>query len=60
MERGEIRGDLPAAFMARSIMGLVHMIGLKWLVWNSSPRAEIGHHLQGEIVRLVLHGLDPR
>jgi len=60
MERGEIRDDIPAAFIARSIMGLVHMIGLKWLVWNSSPRAEVGHHLLGEIVRLVLHGLDKR
>ncbi len=60
MERGEIRDDLPAAFMARSIMGFVHMIGLKWLVWNSSPRAEVGHHLLDEIVSLLLDGLEPR
>lgn len=59
MQRGEIRQDLPAAFMARSIMGLLHMIGLKWLVWNSSPRAEVSHHLLEDVVGLILDGLDP-
>jgi AcrR family transcriptional regulator len=59
MKRGEIRQDLPATFMVRSIMGLLHMIGLKWLVWNSSPRAEVGHHLLRDVVSLILDGLDP-
>lgn len=56
--RGEIRA-LPPAFMARSLMGLHHMIGLKWLVWNSSPNARFPERSLDEVVELVLHGLDP-
>jgi AcrR family transcriptional regulator len=37
VKRGEVR-KLPVPFLARSLMGLNHMIGLKWVVWNSYPR----------------------
>lgn len=56
--RGQLR-ELPASFLVRSLMGCNHMIGLKWLIWNSSPYAEVPHHLLGEAVELILYGLDP-
>lgn len=53
----EIRDDLPVAFVVRSLMGMIHMIGLKWLVWNSSPQAEVsGQHLE-DILKMILFGL---
>ena len=60
MSRGEIRDDLPAAFMVRSIMGVVHMIGLKWLVWNSSPQAELPRQVLEDTIALTISGLAPR
>ena len=50
---------LPVAFLVRSLMGLNHMIGLKWLVWNSSPQAEFPPQLLEDAVDLVLFGLKP-
>ena len=58
VEKGQIR-DLPVVFTVRSLMGFNHMIGLKWMVWNSSPQAELPKQLLGEAVRIVLDGLDP-
>lgn len=56
--RGEIR-DLPPAFLARALMGFNHMIGLKWLVWNTSPHAKIPRQLLEEAIEFVLKGLRP-
>jgi len=56
--QGQLR-DLPASFVVRSLMGFNHMIGLKWLIWNSSPYAEVPPPLLAEAVEFVLHGLDP-
>ncbi len=56
MERGEIR-RLPPPFLAHTLMGLNHMIGLKWLVWNSSPNAEIPRQVAGDAIDLALFGL---
>ncbi len=56
--QGQLR-DLPASFLARSLMGFNHMIGMKWLIWNSSPHAEVPAHLLSEAVEFVLYGLDP-
>lgn len=58
VEKGEIR-DLPVAFMVRSLMGFNHMIGLKWLVWNSAPQTEFSQPLLNDAVSLVLEGLCP-
>jgi len=58
LARGEVQ-DLPAVFLARSLMGLNHMIGVKWLVWDSSPHAHIPRPLVGEAVSWVLEGLAP-
>lgn len=56
----EIRNDLPVAFMVRSLMGMVHMIGLKWLVWNASPQAEVSAQHTEDILKLILFGLKAR
>jgi hypothetical protein len=40
-------------------MGFNHMIGLKWLIWNSSPFAEVPLQLAEEASELVIFGLDP-
>jgi AcrR family transcriptional regulator len=58
IDKGQVR-DLPPSFLVRSLMGFNHMIGLKWLIWNSSPYAEVPHHLMGEAVEFVMYGLDP-
>jgi AcrR family transcriptional regulator len=60
MRRGEIRNDLPVGFMVRSIMGMVHMVGLKWLVWNSKPSAEMPPQLVEDLLTMILEGLKPR
>jgi AcrR family transcriptional regulator len=58
MERGEIR-RLPAVFLARSLMGLIHFIGLKWIVWNTGPRPEVPAHILKDIIAFILFGLKP-
>lgn len=57
---GEIRSDLPPAFMVRSVMGLIHMIGLKWLVWNSLPQAELPGQALEDTITIVLEGVRAR
>jgi AcrR family transcriptional regulator len=59
IKRGEIR-DLPVLFITRSLMGLNHVIGLKWLVWNSYPDAELPRPLLDELIQFVLDGLRSR
>jgi AcrR family transcriptional regulator len=56
VNRGEIR-TFPVSFLARSLMGFNHMIGLKWLVWNSYPQAELPPTLLNELIEWVLEGL---
>ena len=56
IKKGEIR-NLPAVFMARSLMGFNHMIGLKWLVWKSFPQAEFPKPLLIEAIQLVMDGI---
>lgn len=58
IERGEIR-NLPAVFLARSLMGFTHFIGLKWIVWNTSARPEIPSRLLKDIIECLLFGLQP-
>jgi AcrR family transcriptional regulator len=56
IQRGEIR-DFPVAFLARSLMGLTHFIGLKWIIWATNSHAEIPGQLLQDIIHLVLYGL---
>lgn len=57
IEDNEIRNDLPVTFVVRSLMGIVHMIGLKWLVWNSSPQAEVPAQHVEDVLKMILFGL---
>jgi len=59
MARDEIRNDLPAEFMVRSMMGMVHMVGLKWLVWNSSPPNQMPRPAIDDLLDMILTGLQP-
>lgn len=59
VKAGQIRDDLPVDFMVRSAMGALHMIGLKWLVWNASPVAEVPKQLAGDTISFLLKGLSP-
>lgn len=52
--------DLPSHFVAHYLMGLNHMLGLKWLVWNSSPTAEVSPQAMEDAIELALFGLSPR
>ena len=56
VSQGELR-PFPPAFLARSLMGLNHMIGLKWLVWNSAPGAKVSEQTIEDTIFLVLFGL---
>jgi AcrR family transcriptional regulator len=56
VKKGEIR-KLPVPFLARSLMGLNHLIGLKWLVWNSYPQAELPPPLLNELLQWVQEGI---
>lgn len=58
MEKGEIR-NLPAVFLARSLMGLIHFIGLKWIVWNTGTRPEVPPPILQDMVAFILFGLKP-
>jgi AcrR family transcriptional regulator len=59
MEKGEIR-PLPPVFLARSLMGLVHFIGLKQILWNPDGRAESDALFFKDMVEFALFGLAPR
>lgn len=58
VSNSEVR-SLPVDFLVHSMMGLNHMLGLKWLVWNSSPEAEIPEQVAEDAIELALFGLAP-
>jgi hypothetical protein len=58
MERNEIR-RLPVTFVARSLMGLVHFIGLKQIVWNPDHAATNSGHFFKDMIEFALFGLQP-
>ena len=58
MEKGEIR-SLPVVFLARSLMGLVHFIGLKQILWNPNPESETSDLFFRDMVEFALFGLAP-
>jgi len=59
IQKGEVR-DIPVVFLARSLMGLTHFIGLKWIIWNTDPQAEIPSQLLKDIIEFVLFGFNPK
>ena len=58
IDRGEVR-NLPPVFLARSLMGLTHFIGLKWIVWNTNSQPEIPPSVMKDLMEFILHGLQP-
>jgi AcrR family transcriptional regulator len=56
LEKGEIRG-LPPVFLARSLMGFTHFIGLRWVVWGVGSRPGLPPRLLKNLLRFVLLGL---
>ncbi len=56
IQKGEVR-ELPVSFLVRALMGFSHMIGMKWLIWNSSPHAEVPRQLVDDAIELVIYGL---
>lgn len=58
IERKEIR-PLPVNFLVRSLMGLTHFIGLKWIIWVSTPQAEVPAQVFKDIMDFIYWGLKP-
>ncbi len=56
MEKGEIR-RFPPSFLARSLMGFTHFIGLKWIIWNPGRNPRISDRLLKNQIEFILFGL---
>ena len=56
IEKREIR-RLPPVFLARSLMGFTHFIGLKWIVWGVGSKPGMPRNLLRHILDFVLFGL---
>ena len=52
----EIR-PFPLDFLSAALMGINHMIGLRWLIWSSAANPEIPRQIVADAVDLVSHGL---
>jgi AcrR family transcriptional regulator len=52
----EIR-PFPLDFLSAALMGINHMIGLRWLVWSSAVRPEIPRQVVADAVDLISNGL---
>jgi len=58
IERKEIR-NLPVTFLVRSLMGLTHFIGLKWIIWVNTPQTGVPAQVFEEIMGFIFWGLKP-
>jgi AcrR family transcriptional regulator len=56
IERKEIR-KLPVIFLVRSMMGLSHFIGLKWIIWVNNPQARVPSQVFEDIMDFIFWGL---
>lgn len=56
VEAGEIR-SFPLDFLGSALMGIHHMIGLRWLVWSSASHPEVPRQVVADAVEMVLSGL---
>ncbi|MBA4392305.1 MAG: hypothetical protein C0407_02015 [Desulfobacca sp.] len=59
IQKREIR-NLPKVFLVRSLMGFTHIIGLKWIIWNPNPQAELPRQLLKDIIEFILYGLSSK
>lgn len=58
IERKEIR-KLPVTFLVRSLMGLTHFIGLKWIIWVNNSQAQVPPQIFEDIMDFIFWGLKP-
>jgi len=56
IQKGEIR-DMSPDFLAISLMGLTHFIGLKWIIWAAEDTPKIQRSLFEDIMNLIFHGI---
>ncbi len=56
IERGEIR-PLGATFMGRSLMGFVHFIGLKKIIWSADRHPANSTQLFQDMIECILFGV---
>lgn len=59
IQKGEIR-NLPPITLARSLMGFIHIIGLKWIIWNPNPYSQLSSQLLKDIIEFILYGMNPK
>ena len=59
IEKKEIRA-LDPVFLARSLMGFTHFIGLRWVVWGIGSKPGMPSRLLKNLIHLVLFGLKAR
>jgi len=59
IEKKEIRA-LDPVFLARSLMGFTHFIGLRWVVWGIGSKPGMPSKLLKNLIHLVLFGLKAR
>jgi AcrR family transcriptional regulator len=59
MKKGEIR-QYPPVFLAHSLMGITHFIGLKWLIWATNPNQELFRQTLENNIDFILWGLKPK
>lgn len=58
MKKGEIR-NYPPVFLAHSLMGIIHFIGLKWVIWAANPSADLSRQAIENTIKLSIWGLKP-
>jgi AcrR family transcriptional regulator len=57
IEKGQIRA-LPAVFLARSLMGCIHFIALRWIIWSTTKSPLLSDPAKADAVDFLLHGLN--
>jgi AcrR family transcriptional regulator len=59
MKKGEIR-QFPPQFLAYSLMGMTHFIGLKWIIWTAAISPALISQTLKNNIEFVLWGLAPK
>ncbi len=56
IRKREIR-DMPPLFLALSLMGITHFIGLRWVVWGKNDQGINSSQLNQDVIEFILNGL---
>jgi len=49
----------PPVFLAHSLMGITHFIGLKWIIWAANPNVALSRQAIENNIRFIIWGLKP-